>query len=216
MKPTIIPVIHIKTIPQVRANITTCLKHGVDKVFLIGTKNVISSFEMVKEEFNIWTGINFLHQNNMHSLDSISSLKYPIDALWSDNCDVDFNMERAIEFNENRSKFGFQYFGGVEFKYQPKPDESNLMKIYDDAQRLVDVITTSGPGTDQAIDVQKLQRSRTLSKDHPLAVASGISSDNIKWISKYANYFLVASSITDYRTELIIENKLIELIDNLN
>jgi len=55
----------------------------------------------------------------------------------------------------------------------------------------------------------------TVGQDKLIAVASGINAMNIKEISNYANYFMVASSILEPRTEIIFKDRLEELIKQI-
>ena len=64
--------------------------------------------------------------------------------------------------------------------------------------------------------LNKLSRIRKSIGEHPLAVASGVNKSNIKNISEYANYALVASSITNYQDELIVSDKLKELMNEVS
>jgi hypothetical protein len=49
-------------------------------------------------------------------------------------------------------------------------------------------------------------------KSHKLAVASGVNKNNAKNLSELASYLMIASSITNLKTELIIEDELVKLI----
>jgi predicted TIM-barrel enzyme len=138
--------------------------------------------------------------------------------MWSDNAGLrEAGDDKDAVFLKNmrtRTLTGksLQYFGGVEFKYQRQPKEKDLEWVYERAKELVDVITTSGPGTGKEIGIEKLKRIRDAVGNHPIAVASGVNESNKRAIEKYADYLLVASSITDPATELILPEKLKRLI----
>ena len=87
------------------------------------------------------------------------------------------------------------YFGGVAFKYQ-KP-VNDLIKATKIACKYLDVITTSGTGTGIAAEPKKITTMAKIikKKNKTLAIASGITIDNIKNY-KYVKYFLVATGIS--------------------
>jgi predicted TIM-barrel enzyme len=60
----------------------------------------------------------------------------------------------------------------------------------------MDVVTTSGPGTGRAAEVTKIQRMREALGDAPLAIASGITPENVDQYLPYADCFLVATGIS--------------------
>ena len=123
----------------------------------------------------------------------------------------------AVEVDNYRKENSLDkvlYFGGIEFKYQKQPSQSDLEWVYKKAIKYIEVITTSGPGTGKPAQISKLERIRNLIGNHPLAVASGVDYINKPSISKYVDYVLVASSITENGTELISEDRLKKLLDS--
>lgn len=124
-----------------------------------------------------------------------------VDGLW---CDATISPQRAKEYRNFRGMF----FGGLAFKYQPQP--SDLKLACEEATLATDVATTSGVGTGRPADVQKIKDIRKFLGDHPMAIASGVSAQNIDNYKGLADYLLVASSITS-SSEMIIKDKLIEL-----
>jgi predicted TIM-barrel enzyme len=226
----IIPVIHILDQDQVKTNIETCLSLGIDQVFLI---NMVRSWDAVsklsgickamQDEYpRLWIGLNYLQLNNSDALEACAEMK--ANGLWADNAGLlrpgdEVSVSRfhaLLQQSEGSAQTGrVQFFGGVEFKYQQQPAASDLAWLYENAVQYIDVVTTSGPGTGRAIDYSKLERIRRFMPAHPLAVASGVSTDNARGIAEYADYALVASSITQPFTELIQGEKLQELLDVL-
>lgn len=59
----------------------------------------------------------------------------------------------------------------------------------------MDVVTTSGPATGQAADIAKIKTMRASLGKTPLAIASGISPENISLYLGVADCFLVATSL---------------------
>lgn len=203
MKTEIIPVIHMLNATQVFANVETCIKCGIEKVFLInhavGKDDLIRCAYSVKHKNpSLWVGVNILGE----PANWLIGCELNVDGLWCDE---------SISPNEDRHFMGM-LFGGLAFKYQPQPKDLKL--ACEEAKLTTDVATTSGPGTGKAADVEKIKLIREYLGDHPMAIASGISAENIHNYKGIADYLLVASSITD-KDEMIIENKLIELKSKL-
>lgn len=207
MKTEIIPVIHMLTHNQVIQNIDLCLRCGIKKVFLINhglaTDELLKTADIVKSTYkDLWVGVNMLGKTTEEAL--ATDLK--LDGLW---CDATISSANAKLVRQFKGLF----FGGLAFKYQPQP--TDLQAACDDAKLATDVATTSGPGTGKPASVKKITDLRTMLVDHPLAIASGVSIENIETYKGVVNYLLVASSITDYN-EMIIEAKLIELVSFLD
>lgn len=128
-----------------------------------------------------------------------------IDGLW---CDATITPSQAKLVRN----FNGMFFGGLAFKYQPQP--SDLKLACEEASQATDVATTSGAGTGKAADVEKIKTIREYLGNHPMAIASGVSAQNIDNYKGIADYLLVASSITS-SGEMIIKDKLIELKNKL-
>ena len=199
---------------QVLSNIDICIESGIEKVFLINhavsVGNLILCANKARTQYpNLWIGVNMLGMDTEFSIHQsgpkLSGMLTGIDGLW---CDATISPEKAKEIRNYKGMF----FGGLAFKYQPQP--TDLEQACKDAKLATDVATTSGSGTGKAATVVKIKTIREYLGDHPMAIASGISIDNISSYNGLANYLLVASSITD-RSEMIIKDKLVELKDKL-
>ena len=191
-------------IEQVFANVETCVNNGIKKVFLINhvvsAQDVLSAAKDVKSEYpELWVGINLLGTPTT----SVICLPNVVDGIW---CDGTLTKEDA-----NFRSFKGMLFGGLAFKYQRQP--SDLEEACKNAALTTDVATTSGPGTGKAATITKIETIREYLGTHPMAIASGVSADNVEKYMYLADYLLVASSIT--KDEMIIEEKLIELINKL-
>jgi predicted TIM-barrel enzyme len=75
----------------------------------------------------------------------------------------------------------------------------------------MDVITTSGPGTGKPPTVEKIKEIRSYIGAKPMAIASGINSENKKLFENLVDYYLVASSLID-NSERFVESKLKEIL----
>ena len=103
-------------------------------------------------------------------------------------------------------------FGGLAFKYQKQPNDIEL--ACKDAIKFTDVACTSGPGTGKAPSIEKIKTLKHYLGDHPLAIASGVSVDNVHLYAEYVDYLMVASSITD-KNEMINKDKLYQLYERI-
>ncbi len=192
---------------QVLTNVKTCLECDIEKVFIINhevsVSDLIECANLVKKTYpNLWVGINML---GIPVSAAISQELSDIDGLW---CDQTLSL---IDANNLRN-FKGQFFGGLAFKYQPQPKD--LRAACDEAKLATDVATTSGVGTGKAADITKIKTIREYLGKHPMAIASGVSIDNIESYKDVVDYLLVASSITS-SSEMIIKDKLIELKEKL-
>lgn len=202
MKPIISPVIHMLNMNQVRDNINTCLSVGINHVFIINhvteVPELINCTLKMREEFpDLWIGMNPLGYYNWQAL----HLDLDISALWIDETIT----------TEERNFKGL-VFGGLAFKYQKQPNDIEL--ACKDAIKFTDVACTSGPGTGKAPSIEKIKTLRYHLGDHPLAIASGVSVDNVHLYAEYVDYLMVASSITD-KNEMINKDKLYQLYDKI-
>lgn len=207
----IIPVIHYNNNKQLNTNVRTCLKFGINDVFLIDhacdNDNLIDEAKTLKINYpNLWVGINLL---GVQTVDALQYNLENIDGLWSD---------QTISIDDfSKRTFKGLYFGGLAFKYQPQP--TDLEEACANAKLTTDIATTSGPGTGKSATFYKLQIIRNFLNDHPMAIASGVDYSNIKQYSDLGiNYALVASSIIDRINgeELISDYKLNQLLTSLN
>jgi hypothetical protein len=171
---------------------------------------------LVKEMYpTFWVGINLVGENIITVLKFIN--KYKPDGIWNDNSyitDKDYqNIPELIIDQFKKYNWNGLYFGGTLFKYITY--EGDINKILENSYKYMDVVTTSGDGTGIEINNEKLINVYNLvAKNSLIAVASGISSTNIKKISKYCNIFLVGTSVTDQDYNVIVD-KVIELYNEL-
>jgi predicted TIM-barrel enzyme len=102
------------------------------------------------------------------------------------------------EVTAARNNLGWQglYLGAVAFKYQQVVPINELPAVVE-AAKWMDVLTTSGPGTGEEIDIEKAQVFSAAAQGRTRGIASGVSIDNIVSLLPHFDVFLVASSIQD-------------------
>ena len=206
---SILPVIHCESTEQTLRNTRIALEGGCDGVFLINhrvsAKTLLQILDAAKEAFpDAWIGANFL---GLPVVDVLRTLPLEgIDGIWTDNACVDERRDDQPEADGISQAIGEAnwkgaYFGGVAFKYQrPVDDLAGAARI---ASGYMDVVCTSGPGTGHAADVDKLRTMcEALKAGTLLAVASGITPENVSEALPFVDIFMVATGISHSFTEL--------------
>lgn len=210
-KRALLVVIHAETTEQALRNAKIAFENGADGLFLINhridRKKLYSCYRVVRNQFpDYWIGLNWLGMANEWAL---KEMRDSMDGLWLDNIGVNEYCSESkglSEFAKNRRKrerelgCKIMVFGGVAFKYQ-KP-VTDLVRVTKLAIPYVDVITTSGEGTGIAADPKKLVLMREAAGDHPIALASGVSPENVHEYAPYIDCFIVATEISKSETEL--------------
>jgi predicted TIM-barrel enzyme len=206
----ILPVIHVASSEQALRNAKIAHDAGTHGVFLINhfvhSESLLKIHAEVYATFpNWWIGVN--------CLDLASETVFPlitnrVAGVWSDNAMIDESRKtqpdaEQVLLAQKKSDWKGLYFGGVAFKYQRKVDDvSKAVRI---AAKFMDVVTTSGPSTGEAADVEKIRAMKRALGDFPLAIASGITPENVRDFLPHADCFLVATGISKSFEELDAE-----------
>jgi predicted TIM-barrel enzyme len=197
----ILPVIHVESQDQALRNTEVAKTAGCDGVFLINhsiySEELLGIAHRVRDSFpDWWIGVNCL---DLAPEAVFACVDEAISGIWVDNAFVDERTgeqpvaERVLEA---RRQSGWQglYFGGVAFKYQREVQD--LAAAARSSVRYVDVVTTSGPGTGRAASTSKIAAMKNGLGDAPLAIASGITPENVGDYLEVADCFLVATGIS--------------------
>lgn len=236
-----LPVIHVtdnKT--NVFNNIEICIEAKADGIFLISHgylnyKELIHLGKEIKNKYpSLWIGYNFLDIKNTEVFPKIAEYDCEIEGIWIDDSKQGIlgaeseaeTISKSYLDGETNAKINdfkpFLYFGGVAFKYCKQPND--LSKSTVEAFSNMDIVTTSGDGTGLSANIKKIKTmydslcvfktNNKHNKECSLALASGVSIDNIHTYLPYVDYFLVSSSISDNHDILNKEKtiKLSELI----
>ncbi len=205
-KHVFLPVIHVEDEMQACKNARIAAEEGADGVFLINHsishQRLVLCYDSVRQARpGFWIGLNCLDLGRR----ALGVIPHEVVGLWTDNAGAGEEWMPGYspgDFTRSRERIGWEglYFGGVAFKHQRV-----LMDAAEEAALAVphvDVITTSGVSTGSAPDVEKIRRMRAAIGDHALAIASGITPENVHEYLPYANAFLVATGVSDSFTEL--------------
>jgi len=204
--PVFLAVIHVEHLSQAARNAQIAQDEGADGIFLINHSlpalGLVECYNYIHEkQSDFWIGLNCLDLG-MSAVDFVPKTTA---GLWIDNAGISEDEDpvaAARTFAERRRRSGWQgiYFGGVAFKYQdPVDDVAEAARL---AVPFVDVITTSGEGTGEAADVSKIRQMKETIGRHPLAIASGITPENVAEYLPWADCLLVATGVSDSHTEL--------------
>ncbi|CAN5546108.1 hypothetical protein BH11PLA2_BH11PLA2_25370 [soil metagenome] len=204
---TVLPVIHVESRQQSLRNAKIARDTGADGVFLInhgiaGETLLEIQDAVASKHKDWWVGVNCL---DMKPSEAFKSIGKKVRGLWMDNAGIQEDREdqplplRVWEIQQERASQCL-YFGGVAFKYQRPVQDLEAACIT--AARFMDVVTTSGPGTGHAADVEKIRRMKVALGETPLAIASGITPENVNEYLPVADCFLVATGISLTFSEL--------------
>ena len=204
---TILPVIHVEGVDQAIRNAEIARQCGADGVFLINHSishsELLSAVPAVRQRVGAWwIGVNCLDLIPESAFEKIGS---DISGLWADNARIDERSEcqtAAEQVQAARIKSGWRglYFGGVAFKYQRPVEDLEAAALL--AAGFMDVVTTSGPGTGMSAQPEKIATMKRALGTHPLAIASGITPENVHEYLEVADCFLVATGVSSSFTEL--------------
>ena len=205
--PVLLPVVHPISRDAALEAIHIAHACGVRGVFLIDQgmheRDVLQLIREVRDRWPpLWIGLNLLSRSPTKTLTTTFNRGILIDGIWSDNADID---EREVDAPHTAAErfltvrkaapWSGLYFGGVAFKYQREVAPEDLSAAASAAAPYVDVLCTSGPGTGHAADVEKIRALRAGLGDHAMAIASGITPENVRGYMPYVQAFLVGTGI---------------------
>lgn len=207
MRHVALPVVHVVSEEQALRNTRLARDAGADGVFLINhgmSADSLLAIHAIVFERNRdwWIGVNCL---GLSPVDVFSRVDETVSGIWVDNALIDERAdsqpeaEQVLEIRKQNRWHGL-YFGGVAFKYQRAV--TDLGRAASIAGRYVDVVTTSGPATGQHASTEKIRTMKEALGDHPLALASGITPENVANYLDVADCFLVATGISSSFDEL--------------
>lgn len=229
----LLPVIHCvcpydeQGVGHALANARVAFENGADGIFLIGHslpyEDLLYIYEQIRKQYlagqqdsRRWIGVNLLDvsaSKNWKLFETIAK-KYPdLDAIWMDGMpDTRLSISIRIEL-----------FGGVAFKYIASGlSGDELVEACKNASSFVNTITTSGDKTGSPPNVAKLEKIREIiGPNRPLALASGVSFENVGLFLPTVDTFLVSSSISERREdrgnhEYLIPEKVMALATDIH
>jgi len=206
--PLVTPVIHVQDASQALHNLDVLSDARCPGAFLINHDFDMATFlpilrEVRRERPDLWLGINFLAQPGDIAFPVLGDLARDgcvFDAYWADDACIDERQAvqtRAETIAQARrtSDWHGSYFGGVAFKKQRPVAAEDYAKAAQASVPYLDVVTTSGVATGHAADREKIQTFRSALDTAPLALASGVTPENVTTYAEMVDIILVATGI---------------------
>ncbi len=196
----VMPVIHLESIEQALKNASLAQAAGAYGVFVISMEGsdelVLPAACQIKDRFpSLFVGVNLLR---LPADEAVSqSQRAGLDGTWCDNGGISSRgtSRIGIALGEKAvQKVSHKVFVGVAFKYQePERDPPAAARV---AQQMGLIPTTSGEATGVAANVSKVTEMRSALRDGPLALASGLTPENVSQYSGLITHALVATGIS--------------------
>ena len=208
--PRIYPVIHVESIVQVVNDARTAASCGSAHVFLIDhdadddrlARAVLEVERLVPQ---VAIGVNVIRRPATEAMAEMSarleSLR-PLWAFWVDSLGLESGLsvrdvDATIASARARHHWHGELFGGVAFKYQAPVALGELPELTRKAGQLDVIPTTSGSATGSAPTPEKLRLMRAGLPKGRLAVASGITPENVGQFMPLVTDILVSTGVSD-------------------
>jgi hypothetical protein len=206
--PAVTPVIHVVDLDQVLRNLDIVAAAGCPGAFLINHDFPMEPFLPLLRELraarpDMWLGVNFLAQPGQVAFPVLGALARDgavFQAYWADDGRIDERVDEqgeAQEIARIRAESGWHglYLGGVAFKKQRPVAEADYATAAHTAKPYMEVVCTSGVATGHEPDLGKIRTFREALGTHPLAIASGITPENVAAYAPLVDMILVATGI---------------------
>ncbi|HDR9103689.1 hypothetical protein [Paraburkholderia sp. A3RO-2L] len=198
----VIPVIHYENAAQALRNAERAFDAGCEGVFLIhmdGENEVLAPSALaIKARWpERLVGINYLGEDPAKAV--LANVANGLDMTWTDAQLTHSSAEPWTYAQMVQTALAktprHLLFAGVAFKHQrPEPHPELAARM---ADKFGFVPTTSGAATGVAAGVEKIARLRTALGEAPLAIASGITPENVHEYAPYLSHILVASGVSE-------------------
>ena len=201
----VLPVIHHIDKDTTWEQAEIAYKCGADGIFLISHFNEDLDLPPIAKEISQenWKtpsgkefklGLNLLNTHHLNSFDIVKD--YDLDYLWLDHAGINssgISESGKILVQKYSQHPKIDIFASVAFKYQATDPNPPLAAQIADSFGFI--ATTSGAGTGSAPSVDKIQ-SMNVTASGRLAVASGMTVENIKNFIPYLSHILVATGVS--------------------
>lgn len=195
----VLPVIHILNEQQAIDQAELLVNSGCDGFWLINHAGddylTLALALMMENKYQDHiVGVNLLSKTGKSAIDAVveSGIKY----LWLDAAGVHSETpdKELLGYIKNVSeKNDVVVFAGAAFKYQkPEPNPGKAAEL---AKEHGFKVTTSGSGTGHAADVDKIASMSSVVEGE-LAIASGLTVENLDDYHPYVEYALIATGIS--------------------
>lgn len=206
-KPLVLPVIHFLDEETTLQEAAEAFALGADGVFLIShtgsDAQLFAPAAAIKGSHkDKLVGINLLSSSNEVALDVAATFR--LDMVWMDMPGVNSSevTDKAKALAMAGAASAILLFGSVAFKYQPEDKNSPQAAV--NAASIGMIPTTSGTATGSPPPVEKIRSMReAIGPDADLAVASGMTPENVADYAPYLSHILVSTgvSLDEYRLD---------------
>lgn len=199
MNPKIFPVIHFLDRATAFIEAEKAMQAGADGIFLISHRSddeeLLAVACAIRVKFPaLAVGVNFLSLGGVESAVLARNSELPM--MWGDDVGVDSRGLTDIGLSVRAQKVaggdGFDIFASVAFKY--RPHEPNPELAAKNALEAGFIPTTSGSGTGSAPELSKII-AMSQATGGILAVASGMTPENVRDYAPYLSHILVATGV---------------------
>lgn len=228
----VFPVVHVREASQAVEQAQVAHEAGAAGVYLIDhitpgePKVLLDTFNTVSDALpDTFIGLNFLASPSpaysfalARDVLGAKNLRRLPDAIWADDADRELAQGDPVKYLRDHfpELRGVRYLGGVAFK-GTRHSTAHPVHAAAEARRLkdyVDVVTTSGPGTGIPPSPEKIRAMKVTIGQQQLAVASGISIENIEDFAGAFDQLLVATSIeTEPYSGVFVPRRVEELVE---
>lgn len=199
-KRQVLPVVHYLNYTQALAEADLAFRAEADGVFLISHGNENKALprlaRILKDRHpGKRIGLNLLGESPLLALDIAEQCG--VDMVWADNPGVTsagWTPEGAALASALRGGGAVTFFGSVAFKYQPIEPEPGRAAVLAAMNGMLP--TTSGSATGSAPEVEKVRLMSEALGGGPLAVASGMTPENVSDYLPYITHYLVATGVS--------------------
>ena len=197
MSKQIYPVIHLEDVPLALDQADIAFECGADGVFVIShngdDEEAAEVARKIKAKYkDKQIGVNLLSTNPANAVRMAEGLNM----IWFDSCGIvngDHETQSPLVIQRMGEVFDLKVFGGIAFKYKQHDFKAAASALC--AHEIGLIPTTSGAGTGFAPDLQKIiDMSKAVNGN--LAIASGMTPDNIEEFAPYLQYILVATGVS--------------------
>lgn len=200
MTPKILPVIHHDTATRSMDNAALAFEAGSEGVFLIsmvGRDDLLGDVALALKAR--WPdkliGVNYLQAHAETALRR--NLAAGLDMTWTDNAGIHstgLHLRAKLIADVLQANPKHLFFGAVAFKYQTfEPDPASAAVK---AGECFMIPCTSGSATGVAAELDKIRSMREALGPLPLAIASGITPENVGDYAPLLSHILVATGVS--------------------
>lgn len=223
---SLITAVHV-SLASVLTNVEISFDNWADGVFLVDhgiwTQDTIAALKDIRKKFpDKWIGVNLLDE--IFPNDVFDAIKWEnVNGVRIDNPMLKYinpeDKSKETLMAQKEIWWNWLYFCGFNFKHQRQLETSEEIRLaFEHNRSIIDVLTTSGAWTWISADPSAVRKIVKVTKEYPIALASWVSSKNIRNFVWLVDAFIVATSISRdfYNLDPKKIRELAKIIDDYN